>query len=46
LRHVTAAAEGGLEFFEGEKDFAVVIAGLIFRLDVNRADFPAVGAGI
>ena len=41
-RHVAAAAERRLEFLEHQEHFAVVTAGLLFRLDVNRADLSAI----
>ena len=44
--HVAAAAEGRLELFESEEDFAVVAAGFVARLDVDGADFAAVLAGV
>ena len=43
--HVAAAAEGGLEFFQNEEDFAIVTARLVLRLDVDRSDLSAVLAG-
>ena len=46
LRHVAAAAEGGLKFFESEEDFAVVVAGMVLGLDVDRADEASVLAEI
>src|SRR6185312_2067348 len=46
LRHVTTAAECGLKLFEGEEDFAIIVAGLIFGLDVDRSDFAAISAAI
>ena len=45
LRHVAATAQRGLKFFEGEEDFAIVIAGVLFGFDVNGADQAAVLAG-
>ena len=42
LRHVAAAAEGGLKLLEGEEDFAIVVAGVLFGFDVNGADQAAV----
>ena len=41
-RHITAAAVGGLEFLQGQKDFAIIIAGVVFRFDVHRTHQPAV----
>jgi len=38
LSHVATTALRGLEFFEGQEDFAIIIAGILFRLDVHRAD--------
>ena len=43
--HVSAAAEGGLEFFQDEEDFAIVTARLVLGLDVDRSDLSAVLAG-
>jgi hypothetical protein len=37
-----AAAERRLEFFEREKNFAIVLSGVFARLDVNRANFAAI----
>ena len=42
LVHVAALTERRLEFFEHEKDFAIVSAGLVPGFDVNRTDLPAV----
>ncbi len=44
-RHVAATAECGLKLLEREKDFAVVRARIVLRLDVDRADESAVLAG-
>ena len=41
-RHVAAAAQRRLKFFQGEKDFAVVVAGMLLRFDVDRPDLSAV----
>ena len=41
-RHITAAAERGLEFFQGEEYFAVVIARIILGFDVYGTDQAAV----
>ena len=43
--HIAATAEGRLEFLEGEKDFAVVIAGRRNGFDVNGADLAGILAG-
>ena len=40
--HVSAAAEGRLEFFQDEEDLAIVTARLVLRLDVDRSDLAAV----
>src|SRR5579863_2903989 len=42
LRHVSAAAQRWLELLEHEKDFTIIIAGILFRLDVNRTHLTAV----
>src|SRR5271167_4431167 len=42
LSHVTALAERRFEFFEDEKDFAVVATRFLLGLDVNRPDLTAV----
>ncbi len=44
-RHVSAAAEGGLELFEGEEDFAVVGSGVVGGFDVDGAGEAVVLAG-
>ena len=36
--HVATPAEGWLKFFQREKDFAVVVAGVVLRLNVDGAD--------
>ena len=41
-RHVTAAAECGLEFLQGQEDFAIIIAGIVLRFDVHRTHQAAV----
>src|SRR5579859_3187265 len=43
--HVSTLAEGGLEFFQDEKDLAIIITRLMLWLDVDRADLSAVLAG-
>ena len=40
--HVSATAQGGLELLQGEEDFAIVVAAVLFRLDVDGTDEPAV----
>ena len=45
LSHVATAAESRLEFFQDEKNFAIVPAWIFFRLDVNRSNLAAVLAG-
>ena len=41
-RHVSAAAQRGLKLFERQEDFAVVIAGVLLRLNVDRSHQAAV----
>ena len=45
MRHVAATAEGRLEFLEHQKYFAVVAAGLVFRLDIDGTHLAAVLPG-
>ena len=45
-RHVAAAAEGRLELLQHQKHLAVVGAGLVLRLDVDRPDLAGVGAAV
>src|SRR5262249_11333274 len=42
LSHVTTPTESRLEFFQNKKDFAIVPAWIVFRLDVNRSNLAAV----
>src|SRR5262245_21723045 len=42
LRHVSAAAESRLEFFQNKKDFAIVATWIVSRLNVDRSDLAAV----
>lgn len=44
--HVSTAAEGWLKFLEDKKNFAVVVAGFVFRLDVYGANLAGVLAGV
>src|SRR5665647_3710687 len=41
-RDIAAATERRLEFLEHQKHFAIVTAWVVFRLDVNGADLPAI----
>src|SRR6516225_9995361 len=45
-RHITALAEGRLEFLKHEEEFAVVGARIVLRLDVNRPRLARVRAAI
>ena len=42
LGHISTLAERGLKLFQREEDFAVVVARVVLRLDINRADLAAV----
>ena len=41
-RHIAAAAERGLEFLQGQEDFAIVISRMVLRFDVHRPHQAAV----
>src|SRR5580700_8022907 len=43
--HISAAAEGGLEFLEREKNFTVIFARFLARLNVDRTDLATVLSG-
>ena len=42
LCHVAAAGEGGLEFLQSEEHFAVVTAGFVAWLDIDRSDLAGI----
>src|SRR5258708_32705554 len=42
LRHVSAAAEAGLELLQDQKHLAVIPAWLVFRIDIHLSHFPTV----
>src|SRR6202795_451764 len=37
-RHVSTTTQGWLELFQGKKDFAVIVACVLLRFNVNGAD--------
>ena len=45
-RHVAALAEGRLELFQHQEDFAVIGAGVVLRLDIDRASLAGIGAAV
>src|SRR5581483_1942090 len=45
-RHVSAAAERGLELFQNEKDLAVIVAWRTFWLDIDCANLAAILPGV
>ena len=45
LRHIAALTERGFKLFQDQKDFPVVPARFVFRLDINRTDLAAVLSG-
>src|SRR5215510_15649283 len=42
LSHIATATERRFELFQNQKDFAIVAARILFWLDVNGSDLPAV----
>src|SRR5664279_4214087 len=40
--HIPASAEGRLELFHGQKDFAVIVPWIFLRLDIDRPNESAV----
>ena len=45
-RHVAATAKGWRELLHHQKDFAIVSAGIVLRLDVDRSGLARVRAAI